>query len=44
MVSFGMDYVEFRIDYNSLRALNPPRIELHDGITASSVSLRTKLA
>jgi hypothetical protein len=34
-VSFVMDYVEFRIDYNVLRALNPPRIELHDGTTAS---------
>jgi hypothetical protein len=30
-----MDYVEFRIDYNILRALNPPRVELHDGTAAS---------
>jgi hypothetical protein len=34
-VSFVMDYVEFRIDYNILRALNPPRVELHDGTAAS---------
>jgi hypothetical protein len=34
-VSFVMDYVEFRIDHNVLRALNPPRVELHDGTTAS---------
>jgi hypothetical protein len=34
-VSFVMDYVEFRIDYNVLRALNAPRVELHDGATAS---------
>jgi hypothetical protein len=35
MVSFVMDYVEFRIDYNVLRALNPPRVALHDGTTAT---------
>jgi hypothetical protein len=34
-VSFVMDYVEFRIDYNVLRALNPPRVTLDDGTTAS---------
>ena len=34
-VSFVMDYVEFRIDSNVLRALNPPRVTLHDGTTAS---------
>jgi hypothetical protein len=33
-VSFVMDYVEFRIDYNILRALNPPRVELQDGTIA----------
>ena len=34
-VSFVMDYVEFRIDYSILRALNPPRVELYDGTAAS---------
>jgi hypothetical protein len=34
-VSFVMDYVEFRIDYNVLRALSPPRVALHDGTTAA---------
>jgi hypothetical protein len=34
-VSFVMDYVEFRIDYHVLRALNGPRVELRDGTTAS---------
>lgn len=34
-VSFVMDYVEFGIGYNVLRALNPPRVALHDGTTAT---------
>jgi hypothetical protein len=34
-VSFVMDYVEFRIDYNVLRALSPPRVTLHDGTTTA---------
>jgi hypothetical protein len=34
-VSFVIDYVEFRIAYNVLRALNPPRVTLHDGTTAT---------
>jgi hypothetical protein len=34
-VSFVMDYVEFRIGYNTLRALSPPNVTLHDGTTAT---------
>ena len=30
-VSFVRDYVEFRVDYNVLRALTPPQIRLPDG-------------
>lgn len=30
-VSFVRDYVEFRVDYNVLRALSPPEIRLPDG-------------
>lgn len=33
-VSFVMNYVEFRIGYNILRAHTAPRVELHDGTTA----------
>jgi hypothetical protein len=33
-VSFVMDYVEFRINYNVLRAYRPPMVELHDGTFA----------
>lgn len=35
MVSFVMDYVEFRIDYHCLRALSPPRVILADRTTAT---------
>jgi hypothetical protein len=31
-VSFVMDYVEFRINYNVLRALTPPIVEDSDGL------------
>jgi len=30
-VSFVRDYVEFRVDYNVLRALTPPQLRLPDG-------------
>lgn len=34
MVSFVMDYVEFRIGYSVLRSLAAPRVELSEGTTA----------
>jgi hypothetical protein len=32
-VSFVMDYVELRVGYNVFRALRPPLVRLHDGVT-----------
>ena len=34
-VSFVMNYIELRIGYSILRALNPPRVKLRDGTVAT---------